>query len=89
MGYRTMLNTFINDIQFTSTFYPLLLQRAIEGINEIYDEDDKNFNINIMSDCVEVGFYIISEQIYFISDFDNIDKAKRAALEWIFERMDK
>ena len=79
MGYRTMLNTFINDIQFTSTFYPLLLQRAIEGVN--------NSNLKwhiVMSKYNEIFINCLDYQL----GFGNGDKAKRAALEWIFERMD-
>ena len=62
--------------------YPLLLQRAIEGVNRDmssrYIINSKGNDIEVVSHKLEAGWI-----------FKNIDEAKRKALEYVFERKNK
>ena len=65
----------VND--YNMYYYPLLLQRAIEGVN--------NSNLKwhiVMSKYNEIFINCLDYQL----GFGNGDKAKRVALKWIFNR---
>jgi len=66
--------------------YPLLLQRAIEGVNRKYEKDENNYCIDLMSDDLEVGFNCYTRQHNFIKDFDSVDQAKESALKYVKEQ---
>lgn len=73
--------------------YPLLLQRAIEGLNMEYREDFrvcfgtvKIFSTNIVVDRLNPT---VERDIFEYEDFESIDKAKESALRYIYEQEQK
>ena len=62
--------------------YPLLLQRAIEGIN-----NSENYDIvQTRSNIVIYGYYKNPEPVYFELEPKLSDQAKEAALKYIYEQ---
>jgi len=79
-----------NDMRYFAEdedFYPLLLQRAIEGIN-LTEESD--FDIDQYGDCIEVGCYSDGNKDLVIPLGCPVkitfDQAKEEALKYIWEQ---
>ncbi len=76
-------------IMKSSIYYPLLLQRAIEGINRAHRNFSDRYPI-IHIECYyikEIEKKIYGEYVeeFNIDSFDSIDQAKEAALRYIYE----
>ena len=68
--------------QFEILFYPLLLQRAIEGVNR-----ESKFTVNSYFESIAVCKNGDAISVPFdITCFDSIDKAKEATLLYIYEQ---
>lgn len=74
---------------WNSIYYPLLLQRAIEGINKKYFREGSK----IYPWCILTAttFYTVSNLRDKITetidmDYDSIDQAKKEALKYIYEK---
>ncbi len=72
---------FIND--WIHTYYPLLLQRAIEGANKFHVG---GFKITIRDFDIIVQDYITSEIWRIFAVNPDIDQAKESALKYIYEQ---
>lgn len=62
-----------------SVYYPLFLQRVIEGINR-----EDGFNI-VLSKCDLIVRINNSERVFYLENFDSIDQAKTQAIKYILE----
>ena len=76
------------NIQWVSTYKPLLLQRAIEGINKKYRMIDSGLWISQNNRTVEVAQDGTErwEKVYWYEDCDNPDQVKEQALKYICEQ---
>jgi antitoxin component HigA of HigAB toxin-antitoxin module len=66
-----------------------MMQQAIEGINEKYKNAEDEYPI-IEIDCFDITVWFVAEnitEIFYFDKYDSINAAKRAALEYIFEKM--
>ena len=70
--------------QFKNTYYPLLLQRAIEGVNL----DNSKYYIG--QSYFGVGVYLLSQELLKLYEVIEtqmlLDKAKKSALMYIYEQ---
>lgn len=85
----------VGSIRFDTVYYPLLLQRAIEGTNTRYDSE-KNYKFCVHQE--EWGITVIDErekpyesgfgncESFYRDDNDGWDKAKESALQFIYEQ---
>lgn len=69
------------------SWYPLLLQRAIEGVNR----EEGSLNIRQDWDCIYTCRESLVNDIfntikYPFSGFESIDQAKEIALKYVFEK---
>ena len=72
----------LNYVAWKEVYYPLLLQRAIEGIN-----NSENYDIvQTRSNIVTYGYYKNPEPVYFELEPKLPDQAKEAALKYIYEQ---
>jgi len=76
-----------NILKWTREYFPLLLQRAIEGVNNLHLNDDKY--PTILFDCYEIEIrYNKTEwkdKSFHFDMFDSIDQAKESALKYVFK----
>ena len=89
-GSWTFNSSCKNNPSWNFLLYPLLLQRAIEGINN--DIDNSLCAIFLTAAFVNVilkGKTVKTYPIYIHQDEHNPDHAKTAALEYVFKYMDK
>jgi len=71
-----------NDSPMSHVFYPLLLQRVIEGINKFEDYDI----IQTRSNVSVFGYAKNQEPKHFESEPTKEDQAKEQALKYIYEQ---
>ena len=88
-GFNLIGDDWIDPVDWRAIYDPLLLQRAIEGINK----SDNKYKIlqhikRILVWDSECGLHI-PEVIYKFKDFENIDTAKEEALKYIYEQETK
>jgi len=74
--------------EFLHIQYPLLLQRAIEGLNESYADGQQNFEIIQTFSNISVFGYKEDTLKHFEWDVSTSMTAKRLALEYVFEHED-
>ena len=91
-----LINGYGNDIEdlakWMYIYYPLFLQRVIEGINREYFNVNTNYQpywIELLSKQIIVDKddsygYVIFE----LRDFDNFDQAKEQAIKFILDQME-
>lgn len=74
--------TDIGSLMANDAFYPLLLQRAIEGVNR-----ESKYTVNQYHNSIPVckNGYAISVP-FDLECFDSNDKAKESALQYIYEQ---
>jgi hypothetical protein len=81
-GKSFSLDRGLNLRTWMNTYYPLLLQRAIEGVNR-----DKVREISSFNDRLYVIKMDKSEGTPFpYNDYESIDQAKEQALKYIWEK---
>ena len=78
-----LTDIYFQSYHFKRELYPLLLQRAIEGIN-------KNKGYLFETTCARITIYKsekydTTKKTYFIDEFKNIDEAKEEALKYIWK----
>lgn len=69
-------------------YYPLFLDRVIQGINKIKG------GMFIMQDCEGLAVYEYGKNTYsgrqfYISEYGSIDQARESALIWVMEEMER
>ena len=73
------------DLKHNQVEYPLLLQRAIEGVNM-----GNRFEISMFKDRLFVTDYEkVCGDPFFYRKFTSVNTAKRSALEYVFEQEEK
>lgn len=75
------------DKTWTNFIYPLFLQRVIEGINNLYNNDNKDFMYNIVVDYGGLSVRYAGRTLEHYSNFD--DEAKEGAIKFILEQLKK
>ena len=68
-------------------FYPLLLQKAIEGWNKSHRTITHFIDQN--KEYIELNCDQIDPPLFWYNQFITIDEAKEAALKWIYEQETK
>ena len=89
---NTFLCSWCNHLRtdlYKTIYYPLLLQRAIEGVTRSHAEKSTRYWIEISYDSIEVydsDDNTITANLYFNEFQGDIDQAKEAALKYIYEQ---
>lgn len=80
-----------NSEYFDKIIYPLLLQRAIEGINQESDKSGKHYTITMTHSYIAVFDWNKMEGCFmaYRVDYKCIDEAKEASLKYIYEQEEK
>jgi len=88
--YRTHWKSIHNNFEKWD-YYPLLIQRAIEGVNRKHTHNDSYPQITIDSTDIEVRYRLTGWNDYMkcLDNFDSIDQAKEQALKYIYEQEQK
>jgi len=73
-----------NNVYWSELYYPLLIQRAIEGINR--EKGIYLITQNFANVWIEHNICDDFEEYFSFSDYESIDKAKEQALKYIFEQ---
>jgi hypothetical protein len=68
--------------EFKTNIYPLLLARAVEGINKEGQQIEDKYWIAIYGDCVSFEGFEIETKDWFIDKYKHIDQAKEAVLRY-------
>lgn len=80
--YRFGLTASIDSMAWERIYYPLLLQRAIEGINRIPSGDIAV----IQYPCAIKAGYKNEWKVFFFPKYKSFDQAKEAALKYVYEQ---
>jgi len=75
----------MDKVEWKHVYYPLLLQRAIEGVNK-----EGVYNICLMSDCISVEWPLMTTwenaTNFCYDEYGSIDVAKDSALRYVYEQ---
>ena len=82
-GCKGYPEDWVNNTVWQDLDYPLLIHRAVIGINE---DEESNYDITLYPDSIEVGAYHDGTKDLTYEDVTNYEKGIEQALKYIYEQ---